>query len=191
MNRSLNKDNRNAKIISRINNGASWEELESEFKLSKSHMQACLRVYYKQSSRYNAILARARKNSNGKKDTDAVIHIAETGALLVHPTLLYHKKRVFVPEFCKKEIDSISSKEETNRSNILNNNKICWTNIRWEHIVVPKDVEVKPRTISVVAFCCAMAKRNRPSKVKLYTNSYAIEKLIAIQNVSNIEVVKF
>ena len=187
MSKNLNVENRNESIIREIRNGASWEDLERKFKIGRTHMQLCLRKHYKKPLRYNLILVKARENSKNK---ESVIHVAETGALVARPSLLYKKQRVFVPDFCRNEIKSIATKTGESYDKLLTNPKICWTNISWERIKTLADTEFKPRTIGVAAFCCAMAKRNKDKKIKFYTNSYFISELITAQAMPNVEVVR-
>lgn len=179
--RTINKERRSAAIERKIYSGSTWEELENEYMLTRTYMQTCLRKYCKTKQQYDTLLSVARANAKVN-----VIYISETGALLNNWGFLRGKQRVFVPDFCKREIEKISH----NNDHVLSNPKICWANIKWERVKII-DRELKPRTISVASFCCAMAKRHKNSKVVLYTNSRDIAELVEAQTIPNISIVKF
>lgn len=180
--KKIDKEKRNAIFLKKILAGSTWEELEQEFVLTKTYIQTCLRKHIKLKKHYDLLLAKARANAKTK-----AIYVAETGALLNNSGLLRGKSRVFVPEFCKKEIEKIGPENVS----ILNNPKICWCNITWERVKNLPSREIKHRTIGITAFCCAMAKRNNDSRVVVYTNSRDIAELIEAQQLSNVSVVKF
>lgn len=179
--RAINKERRSAAIERKIYSGNTWEELENEYMLTRTYMQTCLRKYCKTKQQYDTLLSVARANAKAN-----VIYIAETGALLNNWGFLKGKQRVFVPDFCKREIEKIRPRSKY----LLNNSKICWANIKWERVNMIGR-ELKPRTISVASFCCAMAKRHKNSKIVLYTNSRDITELVEAQTIPNISIVKF
>lgn len=179
--RVVDKEKRSAEIEKKILAGKTWVELESEYMLTRTYMQACLKKYCKTKRQYNELLSVARANAKVN-----VIYVSETGALLNNSGFLRGKQRIFVPEFCKKEVERI----EPQNKYVLENPRICWANIEWERVKLLKR-ELKPRAIGIASFCCAMAKRNKSSRIVLYTNSRDVSELVYAQDMPNIEVVKF
>lgn len=175
-------DERNEYIIRRINQGATWEDMEEEFGLTTTYLRACLKRYLKDDEkRYQILLGIARANSNVR-----YIDVAETGALLNNSEAFENKKRVYVPSFCKCEIEKLGL-----GSDMINNPKMCWVNIHWDHINISPAKRVKPRTIGITAFCCTMARHNKESIVRMHTNSKDIVDLIIAQNIPNIKIIKY
>lgn len=170
---------RNKIAIARIDEGATWEDLEIELGVTRVYLQSCLKRYLEERE-YQLLLGVARANAKTK-----YIDVVETGSLLNAPELLENKLRVFAPSFCRDEIRKLAPE-----SDMINSPKISWANIRWEHINISPDKRVKPRTIGVVAFCCTMAKRNRDYIIRVYTNSKDIEDLLVVQKISNIKIIK-
>ncbi len=186
MNKKIKKDKRNEIIIDRISNGFTWDDLEREFDLTRSYMQNCLREHFENDKRkYKVLLAVARSNEKGK-----VIYIAETGVLIGHPAIFRNKNRIFVPNFCRKEIANLQVRNNEDYTDIIKHPKICWSEIGWESITTIPNRNMKHRTIGITAFSCTIAKRNKETAVKLYTNSRDIEELVNVQNIPNLAVIK-
>lgn len=192
MNKSINISTRNEKVKAMIRSGATWEDIEKEFGVTRAWIQICLKESYTNQTAYNNLLAKARENQ-AARDKNTVI-VTETGALLNYFEQVIKPRQqnaVCAPAFCKKEILRIGNVSEDSKKKVLSSKRITWVERaeREQLVVKPKpDEPVKPRVYGIVALCCSLSKEGK--KVLLKTNSRQIAALAEAQGLG-IKIVKF
>lgn len=166
-------------IITEIKAGATWGQLSDKLEVPQSHLQLQLKKYLGNNQRkYWNIVQMAKTNFKKK-----YIEVAETGALLHSTTILENVRRVFVPSFCKDEIEKMAPESE-----LLSDFRICWSSIHWDRVSNLPVKILRNRTIGMTAFCNAMAKRYPKNIIRVHTSSKELEELLADQELPNIQV---
>jgi len=194
MERTLSKKTKMVKTIRMINNGATWNEVESELGIGRTYIQRLLQKdYYKSAARYNNLLAKARENAKIKakaamlvraktevKNVKEHVVVTETGALLkfYEPTGV----KTYVPEFCQHEIRRLAAQNGRNAEKLIADKRLTWVPREKENIKVrfPKGL-FKPRTIGIVALVCKLLDEG--FEVELVTSSREVFELAGLQGV--------
>lgn len=182
MEKTMAKKTKMTKTVRMINNGATWHEVESELGVSRAYLQKLLRTeYYKVSTCYNNLLAKARENE--KKKLAKTVIVAETGALFAGFDIPKGVK-VVVPEFCKGEIKKFAAKNGRNAYKMINDSNITWVPSKHDGkliVKVEKDL-FKFRSINVVSLACKFLGEGYT--VKCVTTSREIFELAGLQKVN-------
>ena len=175
------------RMINQFN--ADWDDVSAEFGNCTVYLQRIVKKTYTREGDYRNLLKKAQKNKQAKVTSTADVNevvVAETGYLmdLGFNNVLGSGLPVYVPNFCINELEKLS-KSYAEANDLLN---IYWglngletVDIRWkEQLHVVPSYSVKNRSWGIVAVCVFLI--NSGYKVRLYTNSYEVENLAALQD---------